>query len=294
MINITIAIAITYGLLAASIVAAWLKPVQITARLTLPPWVVVFAAACASGLVTGLVTWLGVLYLAAFAGLACIAKTIKPGIIKVALLIATGWMTLALSVHKFAGFANPSLVSNMRVSDGAPVFTHNLNFDTTAAGLILFAVFCVPARTREEWREVFRQYPVIIGTPIVVFAIGLAVGYVKVDPKLVAYTPVFFMCNLLFTCVTEEAFFRGFIQQQLTVGMKRWRSGPYIAMVVAAILFGIAHAKGGPLLIGLASLAGLGYGYAYLRNKRIEAAILTHFALNGLHFVAFTYPSNNS
>jgi membrane protease YdiL (CAAX protease family) len=181
-------------------------------------------------------------------------------------------------------------VTNMRVSESAPAFTHNLNFDTTAAGLILFAVFCVPARSREEWRAVARQYPVILGTPIVVFAIGLALGYVKVDPKLVAYTPVFFMCNLLFTCVTEEAFFRGFIQQQLTVGLARWRAGPYIALVVAAVLFGIAHAKGGPLLIGLASLAGLGYGYAYLRSQRIEAAILTHFALNALHFVAFTYP----
>lgn len=288
--NITIPIATTYGLLAASIVAAWFKPLRLNDKLTLPPWVAVFAAACASGLLTGLVLWQGVLALAGFAALASAAKAFKPGLIKVALLIGTGWMTLALSVHKFAGFMNPSLVSNMRVSEGAPSFTHNLNFDTTAAGLILFAIFCVPARSRDEWREVFRQYPVIIGTPIVVFALGLALGYVNVDPKLVAYTPVFLMCNLLFTCVTEEAFFRGFIQAQLTIGMTRWRSGPYIAMVVAAILFGIAHAKGGPLLIGLASLAGLGYGYAFHRHKRIEAAILTHFALNALHFVAFTYP----
>lgn len=288
--NITTSIAITYGLLAASIIAAWLKPLHINDRAALPPWVAVFAAACVSGLISGLVAWPGILALAAFAGLACIAKAVKPGLVKVALLVATGWMTLALSVHKFAGFANPSLVANMRVSEPAPAFTHNLNFDTTAAGLILFAVFCIPARSREEWRAVARQYPVILGTPIVVFAIGLALGYVKVDPKLVAYTPVFFMCNLLFTCVTEEAFFRGFIQQQLTVGLARWRAGPYIALVVAAVLFGIAHAKGGPLLIGLASLAGLGYGYAYLRSQRIEAAILTHFALNALHFVAFTYP----
>lgn len=290
MINITTAIAATYGLLAASIVAAWLQPVKVNASLALPPWVVLFAAACASGLATGLVAWQGVLALAAFAALACIAKAVKPGLVKVALLIGTGWMTLALSVHKFAGFSNPSLVSNMRVSEGAPTFTHNLNFDTSAAGLILFAVFCVPARTREEWREVLRLYPVIIGTPIVVFAIGLALGYVNVDPKIVAYTPIFLLCNLLFTCVTEEAFFRGFMQHQLSVGMQRWRAGPYIAMVIAAILFGIAHAKGGPMLIGLASLAGLGYGYAFLRSKRIEAAILTHFALNALHFLAFTYP----
>jgi len=276
--------------LAASIVAAWLNPLRVHERAALLLWVVVFAASCASGLISGLVTWPGIFALGGFACLACIAKAVKPGLVKVLLLVATGWMTLALSVHKFAGFTNPALVANMRVSEGAPTFTHNLNFDTTAAGLILFAIFCDPARNLEQWRAVARQYPVILGTPIVVFALGLALSYVNVDPKLVAYTPVFFMCNLLFTCVTEEAFFRGFIQQQLTVGFTRWRAGPYIALVIAAVLFGIAHAKGGPLLIGLASLAGLGYGYAYLRSQRIEAAILTHFALNALHFVAFTYP----
>jgi membrane protease YdiL (CAAX protease family) len=288
--NITPAIATTYGLLAASVIAAWLRPIRLNTTVTLPPWVAVFSAACLSGLITGLVAWQGVLALAVFAGLASTAKWCKPGWIKVVLLFGTGWMTLALSVHKFAGFANPSLVADLRISEGAPAFTHNLNFDTTAAGLILFAIFCVPARTRQEWREVARQYPVILGTPLVVLAIGLAVGYVNIDPKFVAYTPYYLATNLFFTCVTEEAFFRGFILEQLSVGMKRWRAGPYVALVIAALLFGIAHAKGGPLLIGLASLAGLGYGYAYLRSKRIEAAILTHFALNALHFVAFTYP----
>ena len=290
MINLTTSILATYGLLAAAIVAAWLKPVRLHSTLALPPWTVVFALACVSGLLTGLVQWQGVLAIVAFACLAVLARASEPGLIRVVLLVATGWMTLALSVHKFAGFMNPSLVSNMRVSEGAPSFTHNLNFDTTAAGLVLFAVFCVPARTRSEWREVLRQYPVIIGTPLIVFLFGLVLSYVNVDLKFVVYTPIFFICNLLFTCVTEEAFFRGFIQEQLTGAMKRWKAGPYIALVTAALLFGIAHAKGGPLLIGLATLAGLGYGYAYLRSKRIEAAILTHIALNALHFVAFTYP----
>jgi membrane protease YdiL (CAAX protease family) len=287
--NITPAIATTYGLLAAALISAWLKPIRINQSITLPPWVAVFATACLSGLITGLVIWQGVLALAAFAALAYATTLYKVGIIKAAMLVVTGWMTLSLSVHRFPGFVNPSLVSNMRFPNGQ-AFTHNLNFDTSAAGLILFALFCLPARTRQEWREVARQYPVILGTPVVVLLIGCFLGYVNVDPKIVAYTPIFFICNLLFTCIIEEAFFRGFIQAQLTVAMQRWRAGQYIALVVAAILFGIAHAKGGPMLVGLAALAGIGYGYAFLRSKRIEAAILTHFALNALHFVAFTYP----
>ncbi len=41
----------------------------------------------------------------------------------------------------------------------------------------------------------------------------------------------------------------------------------------------------------LAMLAGLGYGHAYLKSGRIEAAILGHFTLNGIHFIALSYPS---
>jgi hypothetical protein len=32
-------------------------------------------------------------------------------------------------------------------------------------------------------------------------------------------------------------------------------------------------------------------GCAYLRTGRIEASILTHFALNSAHFFGFTYPA---
>jgi uncharacterized protein len=205
--NITFAIASTYGLLVASIIAAWLKPWRISKSLMLPPWVPVSTAACLSGLATGLVAWTGALALAAFALLACTAKARKPGWIKAGLLIGTGWMTLAFAMHQFPGFANPALLSNIRVSVAAPLVTQRLNFDTAAAGLILLGIFCVPARSRAEWRKVWQHYPVMLATPAVVLLTGLGVGYVKFDPKFPAYAPLFFACNLLFTCITEEAFF---------------------------------------------------------------------------------------
>jgi membrane protease YdiL (CAAX protease family) len=34
-----------------------------------------------------------------------------------------------------------------------------------------------------------------------------------------------------------------------------------------------------------------GYASAFAVTRRIEAAILTHFAFNAVHFVAFTYPA---
>lgn len=293
MINLTASIMATYGLLAASVLALWLPPIRLSDRAVIAPWAVLLALACAAGVATGLAAWVGIFSLAAFAVLAYLAKACQYRFLRVVLLLVTGWMTLALSMHKFGGFANPSIVTDMLISHGTTPFTHHLNFDTTAAGIILFAAFCSPARTLESWRDVWKQYPIILGTPAVVLLLGLALRYVNFDFKIVAYTPVFLCCNLLFTCVTEEAFFRGFMQHQLALAMQRWRYGPQAAMVIAAVLFGIAHAKGGPMLVGLAALAGLGYGFAYLRSKRIEASILTHFTLNAIHFVAFTYPQLN-
>ncbi len=284
------AIATTYGLLAAALVSLWIPAVPLNARLKLPIWPLLFAGACISGLITGLLSVSAVIALISFAGLCYVAREYRPGFAKVFLLVAVGVMTLALSLHRFAGFANPSLVKNLIIGVNAPPFTHILNFDTSAAGLILFAFFCTPARTRGQWRDVAKQYPVILGTALVVLMLGLAVGFVDLDPKFTAYTLVFIGSNLLFTCITEEAFFRGFMQQKLSVAMARWKSGPYVALIIAAILFGIAHMRGGPVLIVLASIAGVGYGYAYLKSGRIEAAILAHVGLNALHFVAFTYP----
>lgn len=44
----------------------------------------------------------------------------------------------------------------------------------------------------------------------------------------------------------------------------------------------------------LAFVAGMGYGWIYYRAKRIEASILTHFTLNFLHILFFTYPALTS
>lgn len=40
----------------------------------------------------------------------------------------------------------------------------------------------------------------------------------------------------------------------------------------------------------IALLAGAGYAIVFDRTRRIEMAMLAHFALNAAHFLLFTYP----
>ena len=97
------------------------------------------------------------------------------------------------------------------------------------------------------------------------------------------------MNNLLLVTLVEEALFRGYIQGGLSRRLKLLPYGQTIALLVAAVLFGLAHAAAGWKWVLLAGLAGIGYGLAY-RFGGLSAAITTHFGVNVLHFVFFTYP----
>ncbi|MDP5009557.1 MAG: CPBP family intramembrane metalloprotease, partial [Glaciimonas sp.] len=105
------------------------------------------------------------------------------------------------------------------------------------------------------------------------------------------YTPLFLIVNLLFTCVAEEVFFRGVLQERLAGLLPSSTMAAIIVVLCSAALFGVAHIGGGIIYVSLATLSGIGYAYAYHATKRVEAAILVHFIVNAVHFIGFTYPA---
>jgi len=116
-------------------------------------------------------------------------------------------------------------------------------------------------------------------------------GYSQFAPK---WTTLFFLfapVNLFFTCLSEEAFFRGFVQHELARIGSRRALATGVALTIAAVLFGLAHFAGGLSYVLAATVAGLGYGWAYLRTQRIEGAMTVHFGVNAVHFLLFTYPA---
>ena len=115
--------------------------------------------------------------------------------------------------------------------------------------------------------------------------------YVKYDLKINSFFVIWALNNLLFTCIAEEALFRGFTQNFISNALKSYRYGNYLALLLASILFGVNHFMGGIKYIMLASLAGLIYGYVYQKTKHIESSIIAHFLLNTVHFIGFTYPA---
>lgn len=283
---------LTFILLAISVCTVWIKNLKISTY-SIPVWVIFLIAAMVSGVMNHYVELGGVFGIAIFGLLSYLTKyTARNRLIHALHLIVIGLMAFLIAMGTLPGFHNPDVVTAMRfTSDGIP-FTHRLRIGGILVGIILLAVFCNPARTLNEWSSIIQKSaPIILVTLIIIFGCGLLVNYVSIDVKFIPYTVVFLISNLLFTCVLEESFFRGFVQENISTSLKNWKYGAHLGIAIAALLFGLVHFKGGLLYIGLATLAGAFYGYAKYRVKHIEAAILTHFSVNALHFVAFTYPN---
>lgn len=290
---------LTFDLLALAILFVWFPAWQLGAR-RVPPWTLMFAGAFVVGVVepfqvgafAHVLTFsalgtLAALCTFAWAGLA--APRRRPAFVALAAVLA-----LAMSLHLMRGFHNPTQFEAVRFTPDAQPFTQYLNFDKGAAGLILLAAFCVRV---DSARALLRQAPAILlataATAIAAIGLALAGGTVRVEPKWPDATLAFLVANLFFTCVAEEAFFRGLIQERLMrFGEKRgqpaWR---WIAIAVSAGLFGLAHAGGGTTWMLAATVAGLGYAAIYARTRTIEGAIAVHFLVNAIHFVGFTYPA---
>jgi membrane protease YdiL (CAAX protease family) len=269
----------------ASVLALWMRP-----------WWVLLAAlmvTAAAGVVSGVLTGPAGLWIL---GLATAVWTFRrteapwPRLLAFAVVAV---MAGLLAAHAMSGFHNPVVLREVVLSPGAMPYSQYVNIDKTLAGVLVLAIGgFVPLRSVGDWRAALRRAAPIVGSTIaVVMAASLALGFVRFEPR---WTPVLWVwapINLLLTCVSEEALFRGFLQREVGVAMTGRASGASIAVAVSAMAFGLAHAGGGWRYVLLATLAGSGYALAYQRTGRVEASILTHFAVNATHVLLFTYPA---
>jgi uncharacterized protein len=199
--------------------------------------------------------------------------------------------TLLLGTHALPGFHNPLVIDRLRFTPDAEPYSLYLNFDKTLAGLLLLRV-CY-----REWsgltglrRHMSGASALIAVNVAVLIAASYLLGYVIFEPKWTTLFWLWAVVNLFSTCLSEEAFFRGFVQRELQLQLQHVRYGHWIALAISAVLFGLAHIAGGWRYVLLSTLAGVGYGVVYRRTQRIECAMVAHFALNATHFLLFTYP----
>lgn len=204
----------------------------------------------------------------------------------VALTLVLLW-SLALTLHLVPGFDNLKVLDRVQAGPASVPFTLYLNLDKP---LIFFGLLLAwPALLGPGGAIRWRPLALLILPLAALLIVAWQLGALKPEVGLPHWWWLFAFNNLLFTCVAEEALFRGLIQQGVAS-----RSKPWLGLLIASLLFGAAHLAGGPLLVLFAALAGACYGLAFLLSGRLSVAILLHFLFNFAHLALFTYPLASS
>ena len=280
---------VTYGFLLLALLGLWVRPVV---------WVAALLGAVGCGYWSGVLSGPAVVWPALLAGACWLYRTGQgePARFRRRLQLPVAaivvLLTFLLGAHLLPGFSNPVLVRDLVLSAGASPYTRYLSFDKALAGLLLIGILGEGRlQSRRDWLAALRRAaPWTLTTTALVLGLALAFGQVALAPKWTPFFWLWALTDLFFTCLAEEAFFRGFLQRELGRTLAGVGGGQLLAVGGSAALFGLAHWAGGWSYVLLAALAGLGYALAFRASGRIEMAILAHFGLNAVHFLLLTYP----
>ena len=211
--------------------------------------------------------------------------------LKYALAIVFILFSIALSLNQVSGFSNWKIISNIQIKEDSIFYSMFLNFDKSLVGLIPLLVYYQPMKTFKELKDMFILIlPTIFLISFMLPIAAILIDYIRFDFKFHSIFWIWAIKNLLLTCVAEEVFFRTFLQNNFQSFFSKYNK-PFLGVILASFLFGIAHFAGGISYVILSSIAGLFYGYAYYITKRLESSILLHFYLNCIHFIFFSYPA---
>jgi membrane protease YdiL (CAAX protease family) len=261
-------------------------------------WVGALIAAIVAGYLTGALHGFAALWIAILASLALTYQRARAStspnkpVWQTIAGLAFFLYALAMSLALLPGFNRVELVAPVVLSAGAAPYSIGVGFPKVTTGIVILGLInpLLVRSWRELGRVLARALPVYAITAAVGMAVVVLMGYSSFAPKWHTLFLLWAPINLFFTCLAEEAFFRGFVQHELARAGSRRALASGIALAVAALLFGAAHFGGGFHYVIAATIAGLGYGWAFLRDNRIEASMFVHFGVNATHFLLFAYP----
>jgi membrane protease YdiL (CAAX protease family) len=288
---IQVPVLLAFGALTLALAALWAPRVSASAHAA-QWWTLPFVLAVVAALAGGLVDARGVLVLLLFAAACLVAnRAAGRGTRRAAHAVMLA-ACAGLLLHVIPGFDNPRVLDQVVLGSGSEPYTKYLSFDKGVVGLFLLGIYAPDRVARDEglrhgvgflWR-----FAILTAA---VMGLSLASGYIRWDPKLPSWWPLWTWSMIFLTALPEEAIFRGVAQSWLGKRLGGTSRAATVAAVMIGTLFGLAHIGGGPVYVVLATAAGIGYGWIYAATRSIGAAVAAHAGLNIIHFVLFSYPS---
>jgi len=282
------AASLSYGFLYLSVLLLWLP-----GRRTAPNWSIALSLSVLLGLTSHLLDPVAIIPITLLAFAAYYSQAEKSrALVRWTAGVTVLVLSAGLATHQFPGFHNLNVLDHVTISKDAVPYTFYLNFDKAAVGIFILGFSYQLISGRDKWVPLFKK--IAVKLPLVIFITIFAafiLGFVTFDFKIPNDILIWTITNLLFVCVAEEALFRTFIQNNLSLTMRKIKYGDRLAVLITAILFGLVHYPSGTKYVILAMVAGMGYGWVYVVTRRVEASIMTHFGVNLIHILFFTYPA---
>lgn len=258
--------------LAAAFVSLWIKREP-------KIWGTLFCLSVLAGVINGYIYWTGFLILIG-STLLWFSFYQKLSITVFFILVCIG---MSLKLHLLTGFIPHSITKKFAIGLENPLF-----------GFFPLALLIPLAHGIKEWKSVFKGLIIgCLGIGIMV-ALAMISQVVTFDFHTPSHLFLRLTSNLIFTCIPEEAFFRGFIQKNFSEYFKKLWIGNGLALILTSFLFAGSHYYWSPNLgiLAFTFIAGLLYGSVYLYSKKIESSIFCHFLLNFVHMTFFSYHAN--
>jgi len=201
-------------------------------------------------------------------------------------------LSISLMFFRLPGFFAWPVLQNAHLSANAVPYSMSFSFSKVLVGLFFVWFSQQSLAFSGSWRQTMKT-ALMVGflAMVSLMLLSYVLGFVTLDLKWSDLFFVWALRNLFFVCFAEEALFRGIIQEWLLLKCQHWRAGKWLATLIAAMLFGLAHYPGGMRYMLLATVAGVFYGYAYQKTRKIETSVLVHFFVNSGHFLVMTYPA---
>lgn len=252
--------------------------------------------AVALALNTGTLSWVGLIPLILL-GICHSALKHSPSKKKFFFLFCTATaISCALIFHLLPGFHNWQILSKVQISpDGLP-YSLWLNFDRPWVGLFPLALTIPLISSKAAFLKMLKiGLPLSILGILIMIGISVGSGQIRWDLKIPLFFFIWVIDNLIFVCIPEEAFFRGFIQKGIYDWFEERKWAGLMSIFLTSLLFTLAHIHWikDPFFLAFVCLASIIYGTIYQITRSIEASILCHFGLNLAHVLLFTYPALN-
>ncbi|WP_150467142.1 CPBP family intramembrane glutamic endopeptidase [Francisella sp. SYW-9] len=274
----------SYVLILLSLFSLWFKEYKKVG-------IFLFLISLVLALISGIIDFIGILIVILSTILIYLnSKQEDKGVIDILIFTITAIFLLFNYIHILPGFNNICIIKDAYISLDAIPFTLYLNYNSLILTYLILIIFSSEIKFLDKPKNITSTLKLGCLYGVLAIIILLPTSYIfsfiKYDFKLTSYTLIFIFVNLIFTCIPEEIFWRGFIQTKIQNYIN-----PTLAVLITSLAFASIHIIfAGIYFAILAFVASIIYGLAYIKTKRIEVSIICHYLVNIGQFIFFTYP----